>query len=671
MICCLNPHCPESSPPCPDSTKYCSSCGTELVSLSNRYRPIKRIGAGGFGVVYLAKDKEMFGGNCVVKQLFHPAQRAKEYFESEAQKLMELGNQSLQIPNLLAYPSDQSYLYLVQEFIQGEALDQYLSRKGVFKEEQVKDFLDSLLPVLSLIHDKKIIHRDIKLENIMRRENGQLVLIDFGIAKQFTDTSYPSKPGTQAGTPGCMPPEQALKGIVKPASDLYSLGAACFHLITGTDPRIAFQEHNYGWSAHWRQYLKQPISKEFGEIIDKLLKDEYQDRYQSAEEVMQALDPPTVKPVISKTNRSRPRWYMGTLITAILLAVSSGLIVLNKNHANTTSPVTEASNAEFYYNRGQALLAKDSKGAIEDFSKAIELQPNYTEAYLYRGLAKFDLDDNKGAIEDFSQAIKLKPNTLTAYAYRGSAWSRLDSNENAKQDWKQAIQIQPDNALSYNSLGNARSNLGDNKAAIKEYDQAIALDPYLYRAYNNRGAAKIKLNDHKSAMEDYSQAIKINPYFYKSYLNRGSTKYEIDDNKGAIEDLTQAIQLKPDSSKSYKVRGVAKFETGDKRGAIEDLTQAIKLKPDSSKSYEVRGVARFETGDKRGAIEDFTQVIKLKPNSSESYYRRGNIRIELGENQGAVEDFKKVVELYQKEGRNKDTDQVYKYVLDKLKELKQ
>jgi serine/threonine protein kinase len=177
MICCLNPGCKLENPPCPDTVQYCTSCGTKLVLLSDRYCPVSRIGEGGFGVTYLAQDRQTFNKDCVIKQLIVHNSKAKELFEQEAKQLDHLGSQCSQIPRLLAYPSDKQYLYLVQEFIAGQNLEKYLADKGVQNEEQIKDFLNALLPVLELIHKNKIIHRDIKLDNIMRRDDGQLVLI--------------------------------------------------------------------------------------------------------------------------------------------------------------------------------------------------------------------------------------------------------------------------------------------------------------------------------------------------------------------------------------------------------------------------------------------------------------------------------------------------------------
>jgi serine/threonine protein kinase len=119
-----------------------------------------------------------------------------------------------------------------------------------------------------------------------RRSDGKLILIDFGASKQLQGTV---KTGTSIGTFGYAPLEQMRDGKVYPASDLYSLGATCFHLLTGVHPGELYQEYGYGWVKIWRRYLNQPISKELGEILDKLLEVEYQDRYQSAEDVLKDL----------------------------------------------------------------------------------------------------------------------------------------------------------------------------------------------------------------------------------------------------------------------------------------------------------------------------------------------------------------------------------------------
>jgi serine/threonine protein kinase len=263
--------------------------------LKNRYRPIKSLGSGGFGKTYLAEDIDKLNTQCVIKQ-FAPQitgtnafQKAKELFLQEAQQLEELGEHS-QIPTLLAYFEENSRLYLVQQFIDGENLLQELENQGIFSESKIRALLQDLLTTLEVVHYYKIIHRDIKPENIMRRRSdGKLILIDFGASKQLQGTV---KTGTLIGTFGYAPLEQ-LEQIedceVCPASDLYSLGATCFHLLTEVHPWNLWKKQGYGWVKTWRLHLKQPVSKELDDILDKLLQEEYQQRYQSAQAVLQDL----------------------------------------------------------------------------------------------------------------------------------------------------------------------------------------------------------------------------------------------------------------------------------------------------------------------------------------------------------------------------------------------
>ncbi|WP_246605473.1 protein kinase domain-containing protein [Sphaerospermopsis torques-reginae] len=290
QICCLNPGC--HNPSVPEHTQFCPNCNVDIVILKNRYRPIKSLGSGGFGKTYLAEDIDKLNEKCVIKQ-FAPQiqgtaglQRATELFLQEAQQLQQLGEHS-QIPTLLAYFEENSRLYLVQQFIDGENLLQELENQGIFSESKIRALLQDLLTTLKVVHEYGVIHRDIKPENIMRRRSdGKLILIDFGASKQLQGTV---RTGTSIGTFGYAPLEQMQDGKVYPASDLYSLGATCLHLLTEVHPWDLWKKYGYGWVKIWRGYLNQPISKELGEILDKLLEVEYQDRYQSAEEVLKDL----------------------------------------------------------------------------------------------------------------------------------------------------------------------------------------------------------------------------------------------------------------------------------------------------------------------------------------------------------------------------------------------
>jgi serine/threonine protein kinase len=302
MSYCLNPNCVKTLNP--DQNNFCQYCGASLL-LRNRYRILKPLGKGGFGKTFLAQDTDRLNSSCVVKQ-FCPTQdiqadktlmkKATELFNQEAERLFQLGEHP-QIPSLLAYLEENKYLYLVQEFINGQTLLAELKEQGAFNEEKIRQLLGQILPVLDFIHQQGIIHRDIKPENIMRRKptpsgfnkqgKNDLVLIDFGVAKQVTEFGTA---GTTVGTPGYAPNEQ-LRGQVYPASDLYSLGVTCAVLLTEKIPKVNGSNQLYDaledrWI--WREKLPGniKISENLGRILDKILQEKVKDRYQSSQQIL-------------------------------------------------------------------------------------------------------------------------------------------------------------------------------------------------------------------------------------------------------------------------------------------------------------------------------------------------------------------------------------------------
>ena len=311
MICCLNPVC--QKPLNPDGAETCKNCGEPLTAvLRGRYRPAKPIGQGGFGRTYLALDEDRLNARCVVKQFSPQVQgtkamdKAVQLFNQEAVRLYELGEHS-QIPTLLAYFEHDKRLYLVQQFIEGQNLFAELKYRGGFSEQQIREVLAGLLPVLKFIHEHQVIHRDITPANIIRRkQDGKLVLIDFGVAKQLKATEG-SQAGTRIGTEGYAPMEQIRSGRAYPASDLYSLGATCLHLLTQTRPDNLYDPLRGCWI--WREYLAKrggSVSNELGQILDKLLKDLVGERYQSADEVLIDLNAAASIPAVPSQRSSAP-----------------------------------------------------------------------------------------------------------------------------------------------------------------------------------------------------------------------------------------------------------------------------------------------------------------------------------------------------------------------------
>ncbi|MEM9164807.1 MAG: serine/threonine-protein kinase, partial [Cyanobacteria bacterium P01_F01_bin.4] len=296
MLCCLNPDCPH--PINPDDTQVCQGCNQPLIArLRDRYRPIKLIGQGGFGRTYLAQDTDRLDSSCVIKQFNHQNngdgsfEKALRLFNQEALRLHELGEHG-QIPTLLAYFEQNNRLYLVQQVIEGRTLVQELQHKGTFTEAAIRELLADLLPLLQFIHDRNVIHRDINPTNIIRRKiDSKLVLIDFGIAKQLeASLGEEEDGGTRIGTEGYSPIEQLRSGEAYPSSDLYSLGATCLFLLTGSKPEKLYSALEGRW--RWREKLQEAgrsVSPQLGDLLDRLVQDLIRDRYPSARDVLNDL----------------------------------------------------------------------------------------------------------------------------------------------------------------------------------------------------------------------------------------------------------------------------------------------------------------------------------------------------------------------------------------------
>jgi serine/threonine-protein kinase len=274
--------------------------------LAGRYLPIKLLGRGGFGAAFLSRDRHTpLMRQCVVKQ-FLPAvdlsptqlQLAQNLFEREAIVLEEIGSQHEQIPDLFAFfpvivPGLQpnqphQFFYLVQEYIDGENLEEELTSRGEFSESEILFVMRSILPVLQFVHDKNIIHRDIKPSNIMRHRNGKLFLLDFGAVKQVTNSpSGAGNSSTGIYSLGFAPPEQMSGGQVFPSTDLYALAVTIILLLTGQKD-ITKLFDAYSNQLKWRDKVN--ISSDVAEILDKMLRSAPNQRFQSAESVLMALD---------------------------------------------------------------------------------------------------------------------------------------------------------------------------------------------------------------------------------------------------------------------------------------------------------------------------------------------------------------------------------------------
>ncbi|MFN7413245.1 MAG: protein kinase domain-containing protein [Dolichospermum sp.] len=280
--------------------------------LDHRYQVIRVLATGGFGQTYIAQDTRRPGNPiCVVKHL-KPANSdpnifvtAKRLFNSEAETLEKLSNHD-QIPRLLAYFDENQEFFLVQEFIDGHTLSEELIPGQPWSEVQVMQMLLEILSILEFVHQEGVIHRDIKPDNIIRREaDCKLVLVDFGAVKQLRSPLVVvggQQTATVAiGTPGYMPTEQG-QGKPRPNSDIYALGIIAIQALTGV-PVSQLQEDPDTGEINWQHLI--PVNPELVAILTKMVRYHFKERYQTATEALQACrDLVNITPELSQPSLS-------------------------------------------------------------------------------------------------------------------------------------------------------------------------------------------------------------------------------------------------------------------------------------------------------------------------------------------------------------------------------
>jgi ABC-type branched-subunit amino acid transport system substrate-binding protein/serine/threonine protein kinase len=405
--------------------RYCQECGMPLI-LDSRYVPIKLLRKGGFGTVFLAYDRRTPRlKRCIIKQLqFNPQFNDEQIatatilFYREAEVLETLGEHP-RIPRFFAFlelespPAKEPYVsqkfcYLVQDYIEGQDLQQELRQKDRLSITEVQEVLQQILEILEFIHHKGVIHRDIKPSNIVRDPDGKVHLIDFGAVKQIISTAttlpHPTVDSlTGICTPEYAPMEQRQCSAIYPSSDLYALGVTCLHLLSGEHPPNLFDYHSHSWQ--WEQVPISPTDS-LRPVLERMLQETPLYRFPSASAVLTALS----KPVNQATNLTedtvlatdtvpqklkhkfhfqRRHWIgsglaIGALALGGLLAVNLMRPPIASSSGQRILLLSGTTDAQRFNQAGVAAMAKRNyPEAIRQFRAALQKQANSPETRIY------------------------------------------------------------------------------------------------------------------------------------------------------------------------------------------------------------------------------------------------------------------------------------------------
>jgi serine/threonine protein kinase, bacterial len=465
------------------------------------YPIIKKLGEGGFGTTYLATNTLMPSQPyCVVKQLTPTStdpkvkQLIKDRFKQEAITLENLGKDSNGIPSLYAYFVEQGEFYLIQEYIDGQTLNERVQTQGLFTEIQVRQLLTDILPTLVYVHQWGIVHRDLKPENIIiRQSDNKPILIDFGAVKETMSTMMTGAGAAKSiviGTPGFMPIEQ-ISGHPMFASDIYALGLTAIYLLTGKMP-TEIDTDSYSGNINW-QSLAPSVSPQLVEVLNKAIQPFSHDRYKNAQEMLQHLNIssppftplPTIVSHIPIPNGSEKTVYIPTsktisnsgssqanpLIAALIgVIIGGGLIgsFLLKGH---NSSKKESNHDK---NNSQQKIAINNNSVTSSNPKIVS-DSNYTiarnNAYTVKNTANNTDKNSRDTVRDYSK--------IRSKNYSG-AWNANNTDRNPR-----------DTVRDYYSKINSKNYSGAWNALPKALQNDKSVHPNGYNSFLNWWASQV------------------------------------------------------------------------------------------------------------------------------------------------------------------------------------
>lgn len=296
---------------------------TEIGSVvDGKYEILKQIGKGGMSVVYLAMDKRL-NKQWAIKEIKKTSNGKNDEvivssLIAEANLMKRLDHPAL--PRIVDIIDNGSTLYVVMDYIEGESLDKILLEYGAQPEKLVLSWAQQLCDALGYLHAQKppIIYRDMKPANVMLKPEGNLKVIDFGIAREYKEQNLSDT--TVLGTKGYAPPEQHGSRQTDARSDIYALGMTMHHLLTGVDPRPA--DYMYVPVRQWNPELSEGIE----EIINKCTALDPEDRYQNCDELMYDLQHPDQigQGIKKQKKRKLTSFIITSCLTVLLLGVGIG-----------------------------------------------------------------------------------------------------------------------------------------------------------------------------------------------------------------------------------------------------------------------------------------------------------------------------------------------------------
>ncbi len=539
----------------------------------SHYQLVEKIGAGGMGEVYRARDLKL-ERDVAIKVL--PAgllgdEAARHRFRKEALALSKLNHPHIE--TIHEFDTQEGVDFLVMEYISGVNLDHKLAQ-GALPEKEVARLGAQLAEGLAAAHGQGLVHRDIKPGNLRLTPDGRLKILDFGLAGilQPAAETPPTESLTQTqairGTLPYMAPEQLRGERADTRSDIWAAGAVLYEMATGQLPfpeshaprLIAAILHEVPTAP---SAVNRRVSPALENIILKALDKEPERRYQAAKELqvdLERITTPVPVRTIPRARWSLPRWSLAAAVAlAVLLALWVGTILRQTGPA----PATPA---------GPRLSTGARPSANAEANE-------YFEKAMLAMAARFDLPHARQMLE---RALTIDPQFAAARAEYGFTYLLLidsgSSNDTsvlykAEEELRRTLQDDPTSARAHSALAAVYLYQGRKELMPQEAEKALALDPNNLDALNWLQNYHDLNGEHAAAEALARRMLELSPTFFPARMNLGEIRRELGDAAGAIREQEKVLEQDPQNIFALVYLGRTYLEAGDLRRARETLAR--------------------------------------------------------------------------------------------------
>jgi len=631
-------------------------------SLQGRYQIVKKLGAGGYGSVYLAQDARLPGRQVALKELSDPSPAAQQLFQHEATVLASLNHPGL--VRVSDFFAEGRSSYLVMDYIDGRDLLEVAKEadktNSLLPVGQVVDWILQVCDAVAYLHrlTPPIVHRDIKPNNIRLSTSGQAILVDFGIAK--IDPKTKTQKMAKAVSEGFSPPEQyAGAGSTSTCSDVYALGATLYCLLTVTPPPDAFERLTQGVALTPPRRINKTVSDALEQIVLKAMNLNELLRYQDAGEMLVAMQKAMGRPVSSFP--VKPSVTPSPIQPA--LKAQAAMI---KSPGETTCPKCNApvrQGARFCQKCGASLVSgqpcpkcgtlnrpgarfcSQCRTVITAPASGKQPAPINPQKFITQGDRYFQSDDFAKAAAEYEKAIQAGAAQQAVYVNLGRCYLALDRFDDAVTLLEKAVRAHPDDAEICAQLALAYLGAQKFSQGIQTLEMACTLAPRDADLAGMLAELYSKMGKHDKAVPILEKLLRAYPQ-NEELRARLAVGYLMLNRLAEAERMVKDLQRSnPNATELFFLMGMINFRKNNAKAALRDLQKVIQQDPNHALAHYYIGELYFRQKRWRDALTAYQRSALANPQDADPYASMCMCYLALGNNAEALAALKRAIQI--------------------------